>query len=94
MEWIKGLLSQFADWLWGMVKDAALWAFGGIMDAIGELLHKVPVPAWASDLGSNWANLSGQVGYWLEPFQVGTGVTIILSAYGIRFLIRRLPIVG
>jgi hypothetical protein len=77
-----------------MVKDAALWIFSGIMDALAGLLSLIPVPAWVSDFAPAWAGLSGTVGYWVGPFQLGYGVSVIIGAYAIRFLIRRLPIIG
>ena len=32
--------------------------------------------------------------YWLQPFQIGSGLTIIFNAYGLRFIIHRLPVIG
>lgn len=91
---IGNYLSQFAAWLWGMFKDLLMWVFSGVMDAIVGLLSLIPVPGWVSDFAPAWAGLSGTVGYWLEPFNLSYGITVISAAYGVRFIIRRLPVIG
>jgi len=88
------LINQFMEWLWGMVKDFGLWLMGLVVDFIVALLNLIPVPEFLDDLASNWGNLSGAVGYWLGPFEIGYGVSVCLSAYAARFVLRRLPIIG
>jgi hypothetical protein len=47
-----------------------------------------------SGLGSGFAALPSGALFVLGWFKVGTGLTLIVSAYIVRFLIRRLPFVG
>ncbi|MEJ1339155.1 MAG: hypothetical protein RPT95_13620 [Candidatus Sedimenticola sp. (ex Thyasira tokunagai)] len=88
------LLSDFAQWL----KDVLLWIprklFQEIMEGLSSLLDSIPVPDFFSNLASAWANISPQVLFYLSPFELGYGLTVIGIAYGLRFLIRRIPIIG
>jgi hypothetical protein len=47
-----------------------------------------------SGLGSNLAALPMATLFILGWFRIGTGLTIIAAAYGVRFLIRRIPFIG
>ncbi len=47
-----------------------------------------------SQLGSNLAALPLATLLILGWFKIGTGLTIIAAAYGVRFLIRRIPFIG
>jgi hypothetical protein len=88
------LFNKFMSWLWGMVKDFFLWVLDGLVDFLVAILNLIPVPDFLDDLGDNWSNLSGAVGYWVGPFELGYGVTVILSAYAARFVLRRIPFIG
>lgn len=86
------------------IHDAALWApqkvFETFTNQIGSFFAALPAPAFLSDLTNNlntvfsFSGFASFLGYMLELFQFNTGAVIILSAYAIRFAIRRLPIVG
>ncbi len=54
------------------------------------------VAPWVSSSAftSAFAALPAGVWYWIDLFQLGTGLPIILAAYVARFVIRRLPVIG
>jgi len=87
-------LPGFAQWLIDLLLYVPRLLFAALMNALAELLTAIPVPSWLDSAGSAFLNLSAGVMYWLEWFQLGTGISIVLSAYGLRFLIRRLPFIG
>lgn len=74
---------------WIMVKAAVL-----IFDAIIAVLSAIPVPDWLTGISGNIGSLSSGVLYFVAPFEFGTGMAWVISAYLLRFLIRRLPVVG
>lgn len=45
-------------------------------------------------LSNAFADLSGGVWFFLDFFQLGFGIPLLISAWITRFLIRRLPIIG
>lgn len=99
--WLKGLLSGIWEWAVELVQTlvdwleaAVLWVVGWLLEVVAAILSAIPVPSWASGASASLSGISGQVGYWAEPFNIGAGIAIILSAYGIRFIIRRIPFIG
>lgn len=83
LEWVV----DFFQWL--MVKAATL-----IFDAIIAVLSAIPVPDWLTGISGNIGSINGGVLYFIGPFEFGTGMAWVISAYLLRFLIRRLPVVG
>lgn len=55
---------------------------------VAELL-----PQSTSITGSMSAVTAG-TWYFLDVFKIGTGLSLVVSAYATRFIIRRLPIIG
>lgn len=72
----------------------ALSVYKLVLSGVATVINSLPVPDWASAVGGYASNISGSVMYFAAPFELNYGVGILVSAYGIRFLIRRLPVVG
>ncbi len=47
-----------------------------------------------SSAGGAVASIPPGVAYLINSMHIATGALIMVSAYGIRFIIRRLPIIG
>lgn len=45
-------------------------------------------------LSSAFGNIPASMGYFLHMFMVPQGISMILSAYVTRFVIRRIPVIG
>lgn len=69
-----------------------LWVYESILGAASGLISAIPVPDFLRTVSS--FRLPDVVVWAAEPFQLGYGVGIITSAYTLRFIIRRLPVVG
>lgn len=87
-------LSNFADWF----ADYALWIprkiFELLMEPLGVMIKGMPMPDWVADASIGFSGVPPHVAFFLEFLYFGEGVAIIMSAYDIRFLIRRLPVIG
>lgn len=84
---VIGWVVDFFQWL--AVKLCVL-----VFDAIIAVLNLIPVPAWLGEISGNIGSLPSGVLFFIGPFQFGTGMAWVVSAYLLRFLIRRLPVVG
>ena len=88
------LLTNFANWL----IDALLWVpkevYKWLVNGLSAVLSAIPVPSWVSGLDSAFSSIPDGVLYFLSAFNFGYGVTVIMSAYALRFVIRRLPVIG
>jgi len=87
-DWVDEVL----QWL----LDVLLWVprklYQLILEGLLTVFNAIPVPAWAEGLDLDW--IPAGMAYFLEPFSIGFGITCITSAYLLRFLIRRVPVVG
>lgn len=88
------LLSRLLDFLVELLLwvPTRLWEL--FLSGLAAFLEWIPVPAFMTDLASLFAGLDPGILYFVEPMQLGPGVTMILSAAIIRFVIRRIPVVG
>lgn len=99
--WLKGILSGIWEWAVALVQDlvewleaAVYWVVAFILEIVAAILSVISVPSWVSSANGVLSSISGSVGYWVEPFNIGSGVLIVLGAYAIRFGIRRIPFIG
>lgn len=84
--------------IWQDIIDVLLYVprrlFELLLQGLAAVLNAIPVPAWFSDAGSIWSNIPGAVSYFFFLFNLALGVGILIAAWTIRWLIRRLPVVG
>lgn len=83
LSWLQEELQQFALWIWQH-----------ILDATASALEAIPLPSWATGSGSLFGSIPGSVGYFLDVMEFGFGLSVIASAVSIRFVIRRIPLIG
>ena len=87
-------MEGFKDWL----RDLVLWfprkIYELILDGLAWVIDLIPVPGWFENAGSYFAALDPGIAYFLEAFEFSTGIGILVAAYVLRFLIRRIPVIG
>jgi hypothetical protein len=88
------VLEKALQWLIDAIKDLAEEIIGLVLDALASILEAIPVPDWMQSIDSSWSALPSGVWYFAETLNLTYGLTVVVSAYGLRFLIRRLPIFG
>jgi len=98
-------ISAFASWLWSVVSDVAqfamdvaLWVprkvYELLLDGLSLVIGSLPVPELLSSNAGALSSISGPVLWWLSILQVPAGFGMVMSAYLVRFLIRRIPFIG
>ena len=95
------MLSNFASWLLGLIDDflqflidLPLYLLDWIWAAFVGLLDSIPIASMVEQASSLFSAIPSSVWYFMNVFQVPLGITFVLTAYLIRFFIRRLPVVG
>lgn len=79
MEWVKDLLVEFFQWL---------------VDGAKSILSTIPVPDWLDNAAGLWSIMPPAVLYFLDSLALPEGLAIVGAAWLIRFLIRRIPLIG
>lgn len=87
-------INQFLGWvLRTVVLKFVVYTvlFFVISEFLGFITEKLPT---ALALNGAFSQISSNVWYFLDLFQISFGISAILSAYVLRFSIRRLPFIG
>lgn len=86
--WLQAAFQWVADFfLW-----LAQWVFDGLLKACAVVLSAIPVPTWFENI--DFSGVHPAVAYFGEPFRISYGLSVVVGAYVIRFLIRRIPVIG
>lgn len=92
------MLSEFAHWLLGIISsviqfliDLPFQILEWLWNAFLKLLNLLPISSYFTESAGMFTNIPSSVWYFLDMFQIKFGITTILGAYLIRFLIRRIP---
>jgi hypothetical protein len=82
------------DWASQELKIILINLLDSILQAIASVLALIPAPSWSQNIGSLVANVGPEFWWMAEFFSLSTGISIMMSAMVIRFLVRRLPFIG
>jgi hypothetical protein len=94
MDKLIEFLQRILDWL----LEALLWLprkmYELVTDGLGSFIEGIPVPEFMQNLSGWVSGLDPTVAYFAAPLHIGAGLGILIAAYIIRFLIRRVPLIG
>jgi len=79
-------------WLRDELKQLVLWVYDSILSAVIGLLEMLPVPDFLVDLQP--ITIPAGVSWAAAPLQITFGLSICVTAYIARFILRRIPIIG
>jgi hypothetical protein len=94
MDFLIKYLKMILDWLLGFIDWIGIELSKIFLAALAAIINAIPVPSWMANAGGAVANIPPGVAYFVQSMQISTGATIMVSAYIIRFVIRRLPFIG
>ena len=67
-------------------------AWNAFIGSFAVVVESIPVPDFMVNVGG--LIIPDSVLYFAAAFNITAGITIIVAAYGVRFLIRRIPVIG
>lgn len=82
------------DWLVRSVLVKFVLYFGLYFITTEFIEIITPLLPSASQLSGSLSGIASSTSYFLDVFALQTGLSLIVSAYTTRFIIRRLPIIG
>lgn len=94
MDFLIKYIAQILTWLLSFVDWCATEIAKVVLAALAAIITAIPVPSWMSGASGAVASIPDGVAYLIGTMHLADGCTIMISAYTLRFLIRRLPIVG
>lgn len=94
---MQAILWPIVSWLLRevVVKFVVLTAvFGLVAFLVPKAVGLLGAFLDAGSLTEAFVGLPASVWFFIDAFQLGYGVPLVISAYVARFLIRRLPVIG
>lgn len=88
------VIQPVLQWLQDMVTWSLLKVFKLITEGLLAVFDAIPVPSFISGASSLFSAIPSGVAYFLGSFNFGTGLGMLFSALLLRFLIRRIPLIG
>ena len=95
------MLTEFAFWLKNVFSDLAQFfidMFLSILDwiwaAFISVLDGLPIASTAEQAAGLFQAIPSVVWYFMNMLSIQFGLPLVLSAYLIRFFIRRIPVIG
>lgn len=79
-------------WLQEELKALFLWVWIQILNGVAALMEWLPVPGFLQNIDA--FSLPDSVMYFLGLFQVHYGIGLVVGAYVLRFILRRIPLIG
>ena len=89
-EWFQDAFNWFVDFL----MDFPKWIFNELCQGIVEFFEALPVPSFFASASNAFNGIPPSVVFFADAFQIGPGITMVLLAFLLRFIIRRIPIIG
>jgi hypothetical protein len=79
------------QWLADELKAILLWFWDALLSGLAVMIESIPVPSF---LQSTNFVIPPSVSWVAEAFLLDVGVGLIVAAYTLRFIVKRLPVVG
>lgn len=89
-DWLNAAFDAFVDFLMNL----PAWAFSKISEGIVSFFDSIPVPDFFATVSQAFDSIPSDVVFFAQTFQIGPGLTMVLGAYLLRFVIRRIPFIG
>lgn len=90
LDWLLAVL----DWLLDYVGYLAYSLFETLLAGLVSALEAIPRPDVFATVQSEFCSNFSALGYAAGNIDIGGPLTLIFSAYVLRFVIRRLPVIG
>jgi hypothetical protein len=87
-------INDLVDSFFELILVFPQYIFQLIAEGVVLFFDWLPVPSFFSDAAGAFSGLPSDVIFYAQLFQVSEGITIVMGAYLIRFVIRRIPIIG
>jgi hypothetical protein len=94
LTWISDFFLGILEWVLELVAWVPQKIWELLLDALASALESIPAPGFVSSAGTWFGGIPGTVIYLGNFFAVAEGLGMIMAALVLRFLLRRIPLIG
>lgn len=100
-DWIWSLIEPFLTWINDLANDFfelllafPEYVFEGICRGFAEFLRELPAPSFVLEAGSIFQHVPPELAFYSRMLEIPFGISVITAALLLRFVLRRIPIIG
>lgn len=90
MQW----LHDFSQWLLDVLLFIPRWLWSQVLDAFATFIENLPVPEMVNMWVTHAGSIPSTIVWFLTILEFKFGVTVVVSALVLRWLLRRIPFFG
>lgn len=87
-------LVHAAQWLFDLLLVLPLHLWVLVLGGLQSAVNAIPVPSFFSSAASYVAQMPGSVAYFSEGMQIPYGLGVVTTAWLLRWVLRRIPLIG
>lgn len=92
---LVALVAAVLSWLVSGLDLVVRSVVAGLLPGFEAVFSQLPVPSFVSGFGAAWAAVPwGHVAYFLAPFEIQYGATVLFGSWLLKFSLRVFPIIG
>lgn len=88
--WLNDLIKWFSEWAEWIPKKI----YSVVLEKLASFINAIPLPSFFTDASGAFSSLPSGVVWFADFFQLGFGISVVLLALFLRFIIRRIPFIG
>ncbi|WP_285960735.1 hypothetical protein [Pseudomonas tohonis] len=92
--WLVDKLQQLLDWGMELLEWFPKKLFSVVMDGLASFLEAIPVPDFIATAGSFFGGIHPGIAYVCTLLAVNEGIAMMIAALTLRFILRRIPLIG
>lgn len=91
VQWVGKLFVAVFVAIWDVLRDLFAWGFDQAMSVAVAAVNSLDTSALSSAAAGGWGSVPAEVSNILSLLGVGTAITIITAAIGIRLVLQLIP---
>lgn len=94
MSFLLQWLVHAAQWLFDLVLALPLHLWVLVLGGLQAAVNAIPVPSFFSSAANYVAQMPSSVAYFSSGMQIPYGLGVITTAWFLRWVLRRIPLIG
>lgn len=101
VDWILSLIISITEWAYDLIQWALDWlayqlwvVWDSVLSALQSLITSIPKPAFYTQVEGYICSYFAQFTGLIASVDISGPITLIFVGYALRFVIRRIPVIG
>lgn len=92
--WVVEYLSNAMQWIYDLATNIPELVFSWFVDGALAFIKWIPVPDFVREAARSMQFIPPEVSWFLSVAKFNEGLLMVMGAYILRFITRRIPLIG